>query len=228
MCRTSTPRVVDLGCGRGADFIRFERRFPGVNYTGIDMSENMLSQGPFRHHDRVRLICQSIETASLPTADIIWSFMGMQNACSTRSKLKTFLGRINDCLETDGIFLGAFPNGTRILRDMHHLDDHKQLYRFCPIPAPNRQEKWYSFTLKDAYENLQEAAISPAEVFDCAKTLGFEVQALSFAEYIRSCASSSDKSELFSKIVGDAEVPAWAMRLAEYYTCFVIRKRTVT
>lgn len=100
----------------------------------------MLSQGPFRGHSRVQLICQSIEvslrvhtryiwmasvltnwsvpfdqTANLPDADFVWTFMGMQNVCGTEAKLLSFLARVWSSLKDGGVFLGAFPNGSKIL-----------------------------------------------------------------------------------------------------------------
>lgn len=51
----------------------------------------------------------------MPRCDILWSFLGMQNACGTPEKLQRLLCRAWDSLSDGGVFLGAIPNGTKIM-----------------------------------------------------------------------------------------------------------------
>lgn len=105
-------QITDMGCGRAADFNRFERALPGITYTGIgedpaksrrqskahadepphmclyaDMSINMLSQSPFRHHPRVTLLVGFHEVSTC------LRFAPTVEACSTW----TWLDRTSRC-----------------------------------------------------------------------------------------------------------------------------------
>ncbi|PWN48116.1 S-adenosyl-L-methionine-dependent methyltransferase [Violaceomyces palustris] len=221
---TKPSRILDLGCGRGADFNRFERALPGILYTGIDMSSNMLTQSPFQNHPRVRLLLLSHENTEMPPADVIWSFLGMQNACGTTEKMNEVLRRAWDCLSDGGVFLGAIPHGTKIIHDLERLCDPSQ--PFCFERTTNRfaDEQWYTFTLEDAYEKLPEAAISPTTLQECAEQIGFGVEMFSFSEYIARSGQDPSKRHIRQKLLDHVKHADWATHLAAYYMCFALKK----
>ncbi|GAK68537.1 uncharacterized protein PAN0_140d6801 [Moesziomyces antarcticus] len=160
----------------------------------------------------------------MPRCDILWSFLGMQNACGTPEKLQRLLCRAWDSLSDGGVFLGAIPNGTKIIRDLGSLSDRSLPFAFEREPRHREDEQWYNFTLLDAYEQLPEAVVSPTELERLAEQIGFQASLISFADYVKESSRDPSKRHIYTKILGREQDAEWATHLAKYYVCFALKK----
>ncbi|SPO49389.1 uncharacterized protein PSANT_07082 [Moesziomyces antarcticus] len=189
------------------------------------MSINMLSQSPFRHHPRVTLLLGFHEVRHRDAAlRHTLEFLGMQNACGTPEKLQRLLCRAWDSLSDGGVFLGAIPNGTKIIRDLGSLSDRSLPFAFEREPRHREDEQWYNFTLLDAYEQLPEAVVSPTELERLAEQIGFQASLISFADYVKESSRDPSKRHIYTKILGREQDAEWATHLAKYYVCFALKK----
>lgn len=79
MCRKDYPDVVaevvkesvsdllDAGCGTGAMLGMFKQDYPGINYTGVDLSEKMIETARSKHMEGIRFVAGDCE--DLPFLD---------------------------------------------------------------------------------------------------------------------------------------------------------------
>lgn len=78
MCRKDYPDVVaevvkesfsdllDAGCGTGAMLGMFKQDYPGINYTGVDLSEKMIETARSKHTEGIRFVAGDCEDLPFP------------------------------------------------------------------------------------------------------------------------------------------------------------------
>jgi len=79
LVRLSPNRVLDAGCGEGADLARLQTRFPGAHIIGADLSPAMLRHaGSGSAHD-ADLICCDFAQLPLPDGalEMLWSNLSL-------------------------------------------------------------------------------------------------------------------------------------------------------
>ena len=94
ICNLNDLHVLDLGCGIGDLYPFLQKRFRGVDYTGVDISPELIAEAR-KQHPAARFFCRDLQED-----DINESF---------------------DVVLISGIFNNAMPNCTQFLKDMISL-----------------------------------------------------------------------------------------------------------
>lgn len=150
MVKLTPSRLLDLGCGTGADFMPLQARYPKARLLGVDASAAMLARSIERGSKVKRWLAPLLGTerdllqadaAALPLAsrsiDMVWSNLALQHV----AHLDACLGEVRRVLKIGGLFMFSTlgPDTLRELRaacleaglgervhrqlDMHDLGD---------------------------------------------------------------------------------------------------------
>lgn len=130
--------VLDLGCGKGGDLLKWGSNNTNVTYVGVDCDQTLLDAAQQRHDQfrstrknygirRVSFVCQAYKDfgseefiKSLLTRnggrafDVVSCMYSLHFAFETKATLDSFFTCVKRCLRKDGVFV-AITTDTRVI-----------------------------------------------------------------------------------------------------------------
>jgi len=155
--RNSQARVLDMGCGKGGDLLKWQRN--GISeYIGLDVAEVSVKQAEERYMDmrnrKMRAYFQAVDCYreslrdALPKEVFIAPFQTvtmqfcMHYAFHSEQSVRQMLENVAFNLEPGGTFIGTIPNAEHILANLlpsGELSFGNPVFRITfpqPPPAP--------------------------------------------------------------------------------------------
>lgn len=115
-----TKTLLDLGCGSGLELDQIFLRFPRLEVTGVDLSEEMLSLLSKKHGDKTLTLVQADYFAwdmGEEQFDCVLSFESFHHF--PLEKKAELFGKIYRCLKPGGVFLeGDYIASTQEIEDL--------------------------------------------------------------------------------------------------------------
>jgi len=103
--------ILDFGCGTGSDICFFAEKYPGKNFTALDLSAKMIEQTRKKVTQKklsnIKLTAGSIDHLSQNTFDFIYVFFG---ALNTVEDLNETADKIYQLLNENGRIVVTFVN----------------------------------------------------------------------------------------------------------------------
>lgn len=108
--------LLDLGCGRGGDFLKY-KRCQLKSYCGIDLSHENIQQAAARAASsgikcRVQLQCMDFTAQSFLRRgyyDVVSAQFSLHFAFQSRESASGVVRQVSDNLRADGVFIGTIP-----------------------------------------------------------------------------------------------------------------------
>lgn len=146
-----TRTLLDLGCGTGLELDGILERFPNIDVTGVDLSEDMLGLLS-RKHPKVKTVCADYFKYDLGTDkyDTAVSFETLHHFTS-EAKLGLF-GKIHSALKCGGAYyqadyIACCPEEEELLarvckekRRTENIPDNKLVHFDTPLTAEHETE----------------------------------------------------------------------------------------
>jgi len=157
-------RLLDLGCGTGLELDRLFERFPGMEVTGIDLSEEMLSKLKEKYPGKsLRLICGSYFDADFGGEyDHVLSTYSLHHF-SEESKTELYK-KIHASMEAGGVFILGDYTVSTIERQQELLAANAAKRREQGIPESEFYHFDTPFTPETEMRLMKAAGFTSAEV----------------------------------------------------------------
>lgn len=179
-------RVLDLGCGKGGDLMKWDKANIS-SYTGIDLAEISIEQarGRYRQMSRARFDADfyAFDCFRLPLTHILppdrrkFDIVSMQfclhYAFESEAKVRQMLSNVANSLPRGGKFIGTIPSSDAIISHIEKLpkggkewgnDIYRVEFENEPPPGPDVVFRppfghKYTFYLKDAVDIVPEYVV---------------------------------------------------------------------
>jgi mRNA (guanine-N7-)-methyltransferase len=151
--------VLDLGCGKGGDLIKYNKARIS-EYYGLDIAELSIYDARLRHNDMSTTFRGYFDYKDVYNEifdlqkefDIVSSQFSLHYAFSTDRSLETTVGNINRHLKNNGYFIFTVPNKEEILR---RYNQGRISNKFYSIRYEGFGNEYY-FSLKDCVNDCVE------------------------------------------------------------------------
>ena len=121
-----TQSIIDFGIGTGLELVEIFKRFPDIEVTGLDISENMLTLLKERYPDKNIRLCQESYLDfdfGHNRYDVALSVMTLHHY--THETKTALYRRIYDCVKPNGVYIeGDYMLTESEHEDVQALEDH--------------------------------------------------------------------------------------------------------
>jgi len=201
--------VLDLGCGKGGDLLKYEKAGIGV-YHGVDIAEMSINDAKLRFNGMKKSFKTSFDVRDVygqhmdlgVQFDIVSSQFSFHYAFSNSLLLDVALQNVERHLKPGGFFIATVPSKDVILQRHQQGRLHNEFYKIelgTGIQMSPESANEYRFTLIDSVNNCIEYFVDFNRMVEGFKKLGIDlISRKGFIDFYE--AECSKNFELFKKM----------------------------
>lgn len=159
---STVNNILDLGCGTGLELIELFKKYPSINVTAVDISENMIERLKQREFgDKVNVICGSFFDVDFGNSyDAVISTSALHHFL-LKDKLVLYK-KVFESLKENGIFINCDKIVNTNEEELDAIDFYNKYINERPhIDTP--------LSIEHELEVLKESGFNDIEVFEVEK-----------------------------------------------------------
>lgn len=166
-------KVLDLGCGKGGDLIKFQKAKVSV-YLGVDIADVSIQHAKDRfkggfHAQFMVLDCFNQPLNLSSQFDFVNAQFCIHYAFSSDESVNMLLRNVSNNLRKGGLFVASFPDKSRLINK--GLEFGNSLYH---VKFETQEKYW--FTLTDAIQECPEYLVDMQKLVNLAKEYGLHLK----------------------------------------------------
>jgi len=250
-------RVLDLGCGRGGDLLKYAACNIGY-YVGADISIESLKEAIKRYNTLqtvnfpAKFICTDISEKSINNTqvlepgvifDLASCQLNLQYVWTGEQQLRNFFRNVTDRLEPGGFFIGCYPDPVKILERLKVAPDHQTITigNICRIKFHKTFDELqgidpygivYEVTLGEVMHNIPEYLVSPPILEKMAEEYGllpvFQLNFQEFYHTFRNVPPYAGLLRTHNAPTSQNTIPNAEWEVMSLYTAFAFQKQFAT